>query len=449
MERFNRMVALLLVVQLVFGSSGIAWAQGSSRSEKGQPKGRMGLTAPAAKGPKAGATGAPREGGTESATPALERLPGGRALSRAVVPDKYVLGPGDGLTVNLWGEYEDLYEVRVTPDGKINLPTMGDLKVKGLTLTQAEALVETEIKKYYRNVKSGLSLTSLRVFEVSVLGAVLMPGTYLATPVKRVSDLVADARGVIPGGSWRQIQVRRDGRVVGTADLTAFLRRADESANPYLADTDVIFVPPMSQIIVSVITNDVSVSQESGQVIENSNPNNIEMKEGDRIAELLAELGGMSPWWNLESIYILREVEAPVGTMKIPVDAHRLLFDKDESQNIPLQNGDEVFIPSKVRRVFVNGIVRTGGEFPYVPNRTAEEYLGLAGGVSLQASLDRSTIRRADGSVEPFRADAVLFSGDAIQIEQKYFTTPADYIGVIGGLAGLLFSLFAFTTTLK
>jgi protein involved in polysaccharide export with SLBB domain len=396
--------------------------------------------------PKAGPAGA---GGVESLTPALEKLPGGRALSRAVVPDQYILGPGDGLTVNLWGEYEDLYEVRVTPDGKISLPTLGDLKVKGLSLAQAEALIAAEVKKYYRNVKSGLSLTSLRAFEVSVLGAVQLPGTYLATPVKRVSDLVTEAGGVLPGGSRRHIQVRRDGKVVETADLTAFVRRGDESTNPYLQDTDMIFVPPMGMMIVSVVTNEVMVAAQSGQVIENSTPSNIEMKEGERIADLLAEVGSVSPWWNLEAIYVVRESKIPAGTMKIPVDARRLLFENDETQNIEMENGDQVFIPSNVRRVFVNGLVRTGGAFSYVPNRTAEEYLGLAGGVSLTASLDRSTIRRADGSVEPFRGNTVLLNGDAIQVEQKYFATPSDYVGVIGGLTSLVFSAFAFLTTLK
>lgn len=133
-------------------------------------------------------------------------------------------------------------DVRVTPDGKISLPTIGNLKVRGLTL--AEALIESEVQRYYRNVKSGLSLTSLRVFEVLVLGEVQRPGTYLATPVKRVSEVMAQAGAVLPGGSQRHVQVRRNGQMYATADLAAFLRRGDESANPFLHDGDVIFVPP-------------------------------------------------------------------------------------------------------------------------------------------------------------------------------------------------------------
>jgi len=261
--------------------------------------------------------------------------------------------------------------------------------------------------------------------------------------------VLSEAGGVVEGGSSRFIQVWREGRVVAVADMTAFLRRGDQAANPYLMDGDVIFVPPIGNMIISVVANEVVVSAQSGQVIENSVPSTIEMKEGDRLADLLAELGSVSPWWNLGGIYILRESKAPEGTMKIVVDGYRLLFDKDESQNIEMRGGDRVFIPTNVRRVFVNGVVQKGGAFSYVPNRTAEEYLGLAGGVMLVASLDRSTIRRADGSVEPFHPNTILFSGDAIQVEQKYFATPSDYVGIIGGLTGLVFSAFAFLATLK
>lgn len=431
---------------LLFESTAPLVAFGQQKDKSGEqrgsisarPKGREARETPTLRGAQ----------GTMSLSVAEEVLPGGQALSRAVVPNEYVLGPGDGVTVNLWGEYEQTYDVRVSPDGRINLPTIGTLQVTGLTLARAEALVNEEVNKYYRNVRSGLSLTSLRVFQVLVLGTVQAPGAVLATPVKRVADVIGQVGGVLPGGSWRYIQVRRAGQAPIEADLTAFLRHGHEASNPYVKDGDVIYVPPMRKLIVSVITNDVLVSQD-GQVGESSTPRNIELKPGERVADLLAELGAVSPWWNLEGMYILRETTSPEGTMKLLVDGRRLLFDKDESQNFELQHGDQVLIPSSVRRVFVNGMVRTGGALTYVPNRTAEEYLGLAGGVNLQADLARSTVRRADGSVEPFRPELVLYSGDALQVEQKYFASPSDYVGIIGGLTGLLFSTFAFATTLK
>lgn len=444
----RKTLAILLMLQVALGPTALVWSQdgGGAKGKGGKPRIPGSLSKEGARqGRGAGAV----EIGVEGAVPSLERLPGGAALSRAVKPDEYVLGPGDGITVNLWGEYEALYEVRVTPDGKISLPTLGDLKVKGLTLTQAEALIDNEVKRYYKNVRSGLSLTTLRIFQVSVLGAVTTPGTYLATPVKRVSDLIAEAGGVLPGGSWREVEIRRGGQVAAKADLIAYLRQGDDGKNPRLMDDDMLFVPPIRRMVVAVIANEVVTSPQSGQVTENSTPQDVELQEGERMSQLFLQVGPISPWWNLEGVYIVRNTRAPEGQMKIPVDVRRLLYERDASQDIELQPGDQVFIPSAVRRVFVNGLVRTGGAFAYVPNRTAEEYLGLAGGISLQASLERSTIVRADGTVEPFRSDAVLLNGDSIQVEQKYLATPADYVGVIGGITSLIFSSFAFLSTLN
>ena len=251
---------MVLVTQLVLGG-GVAWGQ-ASRGGK-DAGGGLGGKAGAAKG-AGGAKGAPKTGaaggktGVTSVSPTEMELPGGKALSRAVVPDQYALGPGDGLLINIWGEYDETYDVRVSPDGKISLPTIGDLSLKGLTLTEAHRLIDGEVKKYYRNVKSGLSLTSLRVFEVQVLGEVLQPGVYLATPVKRVSDVIAQAGGTLPGGSQRRVQLHRNGQLTATADLTAFFRHGDESLNPFLQDGDKVFVPPMGDQRVTIYVSEVT-----------------------------------------------------------------------------------------------------------------------------------------------------------------------------------------------
>ena len=156
MVRITRSVILILIAQLIAGPSAGVWGQGL-RGLKPGVRGPAGLQRGISRGAIEGKVG------VKSAVPFEEKVPGGQALSRAVVPDEYMLGPGDGLTVTLWGEYDDTYVVTVTPDGKISLPTIGVLKVNGLSLVQAENLIKTEVKRFYRKVKSGLSLTSLRV----------------------------------------------------------------------------------------------------------------------------------------------------------------------------------------------------------------------------------------------------------------------------------------------
>lgn len=435
MLRHCRLIVLLLVVQLILQPISFAWSQ-VGKGAAPAPKPQAGI-----RKERAGdQPGGDKEGtGVMSKTPAEDQLPGGQVLSRAVVPELYVLGPGDGLTINIWGEYDESFKVRITPDGKINLPTIGDLTLKGLTLIQAEALIQAEVKRYYRNVKSGVTLTSLRVFSVIVLGEVANPGTYLATPVKRVSEVVAQAGGVLPGGSKRHVSVQRDGNVQGYADLTAYLRRGDESVNPFVRDGDMIFVPPMGDWRVSVYVSEVSVGVGTA-ITENSIPYTVELKKGERLTHLLAELGGGNPWWDLEGILILRETKNPEGTLRIPVNMHSYYMDKDDSQDIVLENGDQVYIPAIIRRVLVAGAVKLPAMYTYIPGRSADAYIAQAGGASIVADLDKSFIKRADGTVSPYAGSAELNNGDTVVILEKTFKNYQDYFALIGSLAGVILS---------
>ena len=445
MGQFRQSIAIILIAQFLLGPTGLAWAQA-----------KKGGGAPSPQPPGGGRTRVttqpvPGKEGVLSQAPAEEQLPGGQALSRAVQPDQYVLGPGDGLSITLWGEYDETYAVKVSPDGKISIPTLGNLKVKGLTLTQAEALIATEVKRYYRNVKSGLSLTSLRVFEVLVLGEVRLPGTYLATPVKRVSDAVAQAGGVLAGGSQRQIQVQRDGQVYATADLAAFLRRGDQSANPSLRDGDVIFVPPMGSRRVSVYISEVRTAGGGGTAIplgEDSIPYMVELKEGERIASLVTEVGGASPWWDLEGVFIQRTSQSPQGIMRIPANLRGYYIEGDESQNVVLESNDQIYIPASIRRVFVAGAVKTSGAFTYLPGRTADTYIAEAGGPNLTADLGTSFIKRVDGTIEPYIGATELNNGDSIIVLEKIFKTWQDYVGVVGVVTGIFFTGLSLITAL-
>lgn len=434
MGRFRQSIAIVLVAQLVLGPGGLAWGQAKkgdspSRSRAGSGTRPIVQPVPGTEAEKVGVI---------SKGPAEEPLPGGQALSRAVLPDRYVLGPGDALSITLWGEYDDQYATRVTPDGRISIPTIGTLQVTGLTLAQVEALIGAEVQRYYRNVKSSVSLTALRVFEVLVLGEVRKPGAYLATPVKRVSDVIADAGGVLPGGSQRSIQVQRDEGDV-TADMAAFLRQGDQSANPFLRDGDVIFVPPMGDRRVNVYISEIA-SGGSAPMMESSIPYTVELKEGERVSTLTSEVGGVSPWWDVERIFIQRASHSPQGTMRIPVDLRRYFIEKDESQNVVLESGDEIYIPASIRRVFVAGAVKVPAAYVYLPGRPADRYIAEAGGLSLAADLEKSFIKKADGTVEPYVGAAEIANGDTIVVLEKTFKVWQDYVSVVAVVTGLFFT---------
>lgn len=283
-------------------------------------------------------------------------------LSKVVDPTRYVLGPGDRLIVSLWGEYSSLEHVTVSADGKVSLDTIGELKLVGLTLEQARALLKTAVVKYYRNVDSGISLSGLRSFKVWVLGAVSAPGSFSATLDTRASEMIGQAGGVLPGGSRRSIQVKRDGKVRAMADLNAFLRRGDDTADPFLQDGDMIFVPPLTGSLIRIFDLAAPMAaggekEAKGNVATSSAaPIEFELAENQKLSDLVFELGGLNPNWDPDSAYVVRNHPGKEGGVtKIKVELEQLLIYHNTAKDVMLQNGDQVFFGAQLRSPFLNG----------------------------------------------------------------------------------------------
>ncbi|MEZ4653875.1 MAG: polysaccharide biosynthesis/export family protein [Candidatus Eisenbacteria bacterium] len=155
-------------------------------------------------GTAAGSVGAGAELGSALAAP-------GAALESAINADDYRLGPGDVLTVGIWGPQPITYDLPVTLEGKVLLPSIGILPVDGLPLGEARAKIRERILKDFRNVDVTVTLTRLRKFQVHVLGQVERPGTYLASAVDRVSSAVNWAGGLTDKASQRRIRVQSSG----------------------------------------------------------------------------------------------------------------------------------------------------------------------------------------------------------------------------------------------
>ncbi|WP_447973248.1 polysaccharide biosynthesis/export family protein [Nitrospira sp. Kam-Ns4a] len=344
------MYAIVLLTCCVLHA--VTWAQGAHQGD--QRKGKGGVS-----GLKAGVQSGAKEKGARGSSGG-----GGLTLFKQIDPAKYVLGPGDELLVNLWGEYDAFEPQVVSATGKISLPTIGELKVSGLTLEQAEALLRRAVDKYYRNVNSGISLTSLRTFKVGVLGAVHAPGNYPATLDTRVSDLIVEAGGVLPGGSLRHIQVKQGGTLRAMCDLNAYLKRGVEDANPFLHEGDVIFVPPVSGSLIRIFDQAaVLATTTDGSGAENgsSAPSSTamllqyELEAGQRFSSLVYDLGGLNPGWDFSNVYVIRRQPNGEGTVKLQVDLPKLLIEGDEAKDIVLQKGDDVFFAAQVRSPYLNG----------------------------------------------------------------------------------------------
>ena len=343
--RCQKYIVCFVAILFLLDLTGTAWAQ-SSRDSKQRSRDQKPINGASAGQLKA------KGAGSSSSSPKSDGGGGELTLSKPVAPEKYVLGPGDQLAINLWGEYDSFEQYTVSAEGKVSIPTIGQLKFKGLTLAEADALLRNEVVKYYRNVKSGISLTSLRSFVVPVLGAVKQPGNYKATLDKQVSDLIETAGGVQPGGSQRHIQILQDGKVRTTSDLTAFLRRGQMEANPYLRDGDVIYVPPVRGDFITVFDDGAGLGDENAVAL----PIMYELVEGQRFSSVVSDLGGVNPAWDKENAYIIRQVTGSGDSQRIPVDLSQSVIRPDDSKDIVMQGGDELFFAVDLRRPYLNGL---------------------------------------------------------------------------------------------
>ena len=199
----------------------------------------------------------------------------------AIDGERYLVGPGDRMLVELWGMHDLTAEVVVNAEGRLLIPKVGVFDARGVTLAKLRATVEQRLRDVYPGLHGGLTLARPRTFLVHVTGAVLHPGSYPASPLVRVSSLVEEAGGVLPRGSTRKVELRRADESSSTvADLARFSLLGDRSADPRVLDGDTIFVP-LREVEVEV----------SGAV---RRPGRYELVAGRDVAELLKLAGGLT-----------------------------------------------------------------------------------------------------------------------------------------------------------
>jgi len=165
-----------------------------------------------------------------------------------------------------------------------------------------------------------------------------------------------------------------------------------------------------------------------------------EIREGERLSSVITAIGGASPWWDLESVFVEREMNLPQGTLTIPVNLRSYFLENDETQNVVLESGDAIYIPASVRRVVIGGAVNAPGVYAYLPGKSADAYLIEAGGPKVTADFSRSFIKRVDGTVEPYLGTVELNNGDTIVILERFFKTWTDYVALVGTITGFIFT---------
>lgn len=147
------------------------------------------------------------------------------------VPADYILGPGDSVRVQLYGNENGIYEFEVTRDGILNLPELGPITVAGLSFSEFRQDMNRRVEKMLLGTQISVTMGQLRNIQVFVLGDVNRPGSYLVSGLSTISGALYRSGGVSRVGSLRNIQLKRSGETVARFDLYEALLNGDTSGD--------------------------------------------------------------------------------------------------------------------------------------------------------------------------------------------------------------------------
>jgi len=176
-------------------------------------------------------------------------LTGGGLASRTAPVDlpigpDYVLGAGDGLTINLWGGVSQNFARVIDREGKIALPEAGSLVVAGLTLQQVRSNIESALKQQYHNAQVDVTIGRLRTVRVYVVGDVQRPGAYDVSSLSTPLNAIYEAGGPTSVGSLRIVRHFRGQQLVREVDLYDFFLRGARMDDERLQAGDTLLIPP-------------------------------------------------------------------------------------------------------------------------------------------------------------------------------------------------------------
>jgi polysaccharide biosynthesis/export protein len=178
-----------------------------------------------------------------------DRLSTFAPINDVPVPSDYIVGPGDQLTVQLFGSQNRNLRLTVTRDGNINFPELGPIRVAGRTFASVAADIEARVPKQMIGVRASVSVGDTRAVRVFVMGDANRPGSYTVSGLATITSAIYAAGGVKPIGSLRDVQLRRNGALVRRLDLYDLMLRGDTSDDAKLLPGDVIFIPPVAATV--------------------------------------------------------------------------------------------------------------------------------------------------------------------------------------------------------
>lgn len=300
-------------------------------------------------------------------------------------PDNYIISIGDELTVSVFGISYYNEALKVDSRGAINPKGIGigPINLKGQEFGKAKQLIKSKFSQYFdmANNEFAVTLSYARVINVNIVGEVVNPGSYKIPAVNSAFNALKVAGGVNEIGSVRNIQVKRNGKLIKTLDVYEFLNNPNSKLDFYLEDNDYIFVGSSTKVV--NITGEVKRSMR------------YEVTAKETLQDLISYAGGLTSQAYTKLIRVTRTSDDGTQVKIISVSLDSL--NKNKKQFL-LQDGDQIEVGSKSNElkafVEIQGSVNFPGKFEYIEGERISDLVKKANGTRFESLLERAYLIR-------------------------------------------------------
>jgi protein involved in polysaccharide export with SLBB domain len=286
------------------------------------------------------------------------------------IPPDYLLSVGDEVLVTLWGSVEADLRLVIDRSGRITLPRIGPVLVAGLRFSEFQGAVDQRVGQVFKNYRLSTSLGKLRSVRVYVTGFTQRPGAYTVSSLSTLVNALMLAGGPSASGSFRNIELRRAGKLLTNLDFYDLLLRGDKTGDRVMQAEDVIHIGP--------------VGLQAALIGSVNRPAIFELKPNESVDDLLAMAGGFSAVADRKRLS-MESLDARSDTriveLTLPADGRRTLRNGDLLRAF---SALEVALPQQRqnKRVRVEGEVNRPGDYILTPNSSLADALKAAGGLT-------------------------------------------------------------------
>lgn len=319
-------------------------------------------------------------------------------------PQNYVLGPGDAVSVDVYGASQKTFDCTVSPDGQIVIEGFGPIQVGGLSVAAAKARIRSTLGSRYSSSRISLSLGQTRTISVNVMGEVKVPGTYTLSAFSTVFHALYMAGGTNDLGTLRNIKIYRRNHLISVCDIYDYILNGKMTGNVRLNDGDVITVGPYDCLV--NITGKVK------------RPMYYEMKKNESVGTLLKYAGGFTGDAYTKAVRVNRKTGREYAVFNV---------EEFDMSSFHVADGDSVSVDSILPRyhntVEIKGAVFRPGMYQLGDGiNSVRTLIQHAEGLTEDAFTNRAVMHRMkdDRTLKVIPVDVKgIMNGDAADIPLK------------------------------